>query len=210
MTNNTIAVLTADLVDSTHMSSSTYHNVIQQLNSYLSLIASEHKGTGELYRGDAFQIQFTDPFAAIKTTLLIKLGLYTAEYTDQPVLCTMSLAYGQATDLANTPNISSGPVFVASGRQLDEATSGQFSLCLPPSKQDSKAALLSAFINHHLNKLTKSQAQLLYLYIESDFAEHKKIADKLGTSRQNISNRLSSMGATLIRDYIQLVNQQLN
>jgi predicted DNA-binding protein YlxM (UPF0122 family) len=69
--------------------------------------------------------------------------------------------------------------------------------------------LLTDFLNHLLNRLTKSQAQLLYQYIEHDFAEHQKMAEFTGTSRQNISNRLGNIGAYLVRDYMAIINNKI-
>ena len=74
---------------------------------------------------------------------------------------------------------------------------------------EDEVKLLTQFLNHLLNRLTKTQAELLYQYIESSFAEHKKIADITGTTRQNISNRLGNIGAYLVRDYMTVINKKI-
>ena len=204
-----IAVLTGDLVNSTKMSDNTYKGVIKDLQRELEKANQEFGASGEIYRGDAFQVQYPEPVYALSSTLLIKLALQFSPYSVQPVQCTISLAYGQHTIYADKPNTSSGRVFVDSGRGLEKAQRGELSVSLPQHSRSPEILLLTHYLSHQLNHLTKSQAELLYQYIHSDFAEHKKIAKLTATTRQNISNRLSKIGANLVKDYIQLINTKV-
>lgn len=190
------------------MSEESYTNAIRKLKDLLSIANANNSGQGDIFRGDEFQIQYTQPDLALKSILLIKLGLYfSTPYTQ----CTMSLAYGTYDILAEKPNTSSGPAFVASGRGLEKTNRSELSLkLLSQSQQEhSDLALLTQYVSHQLNRLTKAQAKLLYLYIENDFVEHSKLAEITGTSRQNISSRLKNIGAHLIKEYINNVNQKL-
>jgi hypothetical protein len=214
-----IAVLTGDLVNSTKMSDSTYTKVIHHLKNLLHDVNDKYGAIGEVYRGDEFQIQYPTPESALKSTLLIKLALHLSEFSDKPIQCTLSLAYGDYGVYDKKPNTSSGPVFIQSGRGLEKTPRGELSLHFDEETSDSEIneklntedqiALLTQFLNHLLNRLTKTQAQLLYQYIDNDFAEHKKMAELTGTSRQNISNRLSNIGAFLVKDYINVINNNI-
>ena len=203
-----IAVLTGDLVSSTKMTNETYTNAIDSIKSHLKTANEKYHAIGEVYRGDEFQIQYPDPIQALKSTLLIKLALHLASFS-KPIQCTLSLAYGRHNIYDNKPNTSSGPVFIASGRGLEKSQRGELSLCFTQNDSDRELQLLTQFLSHLLNRLTKTQAELLYQYIDSDFAEHKKIAEITGTTRQNISNRLSNIGAFLVRDYTKNINQKI-
>ncbi|WP_286235418.1 hypothetical protein [Thalassotalea sediminis] len=203
-----IAVLTGDIVNSTKMPQQQYKNVIQSLQALLKQTEAQYQACGEIYRGDEFQIQYPNPFDAIKSSLLIKLALI-SEDTKVPVQCTLSLAYGHYDIYAEKPNTSSGPVFVNSGRQLDKTNKGDLTVSFADKNQHDNIQLLTQFLNHVLNRLTNTQAALLYQYIQSDFAEHKKLAEQTGTTRQNISNRLANIGAHLVRDYIMLIQSYL-
>lgn len=205
-----IAVLTGDLVNSTKMSSQTYTEVIQNINHLLQEMNEKYQAIGEIYRGDEFQIQYPQPIYALKSTLLIKLALHLSPYASKPIQCTLSLAYGTYDIFDEKPNTSTGQVFIESGRGLAQAQKGELRLNIEQRNMSKELILLGQFLNHSLNRLTKSQAQLLYQYIASDFAEHKKIANITGTTRQNISNRLSNVGAYLIRDYIQIINNKVS
>lgn len=204
-----IAVLTGDLVNSTKMSGETYSAVIKSLEGYLREVDEKYNASGELYRGDEFQIQYPDPIHALKSTLLIKLALHLSTFSPKPIQCTLSLAYGSHDIYADKPNTSSGPVFIESGRGLEKTPRGELSLHLAQDYNDNEINLLTQFLNHLLNRLTKTQAQLLYQYIDHNFAEHKKMADITGTTRQNISNRLGNIGAFLVRDYMEVINKQV-
>ncbi|QTH64513.1 hypothetical protein J1N51_03285 [Psychrosphaera ytuae] len=204
-----IAVLTGDIVRSTKMSERQYQDLIQLLREHISTLSNSYQARGQVYRGDEFQIHFPDPDFAIKQTILLKLLLITSPVISTPIHCTLSLAFGQHSVMDASPGTSTGPVYVDSGRKLDTSQREALVVTFSDCQNDPSLTLLTSCISHQLNKLTQSQAELLHMYIDSDFVEHQKLADKLGTSRQNISNRLSSMGAHLIRDYIQLINQKL-
>ena len=206
---NMIAVLTGDLVNSTKMSTEIYSEVISSLKGLLHDVNEKHHAIGEVYRGDEFQIQYPDPIVALKSTLLIKLALHLSTFSPKPIQCTLSLAYGTYDIYDKKPNTSSGAVFIASGRGLEKSQRGELSLHFEQQSDHDEVKLLSQFLNHLLNRLTKTQAELLYQYIDSDFAEHKKMAEITGTTRQNISNRLSNIGAFLVRDYIAVINKKI-
>lgn len=204
-----IAVLTGDVVNSTKMSKETYINVIKNIQALIVNANQQFKAEGEIYRGDAFQIQYPTPHHALKSTLLIKLALHLSSFSTKPIQCTLSLAYGNYEIYASKPNTSSGPVFIQSGRGLETTARGEISVHFGKEKLNENIKLLTQFLNHLLNRLTKTQAQLLYTYIENDFAEHKTLADLTGTTRQNISNRLSNIGGFLVKDYIKAINNKV-
>lgn len=204
-----IAVLTGDLVSSTKMTDEMYTHAIESIKSHFKTANTKYHAVGEIYRGDEFQIQYPDPIHALKSTLLIKLALHLANFSAKPIQCTLSLAYGRHNIYDNKPNTSSGPVFIASGRGLEQSQRGELSLWFTQNDSGHELQLLTQFLSHLLNRLTKTQAELLYQYIASDFAEHKKIAEITGTTRQNISNRLSNIGAFLVRDYVKAINKKV-
>ncbi|MBA6392212.1 hypothetical protein H4J38_15690 [Colwellia sp. BRX10-3] len=205
-----IAVLTGDIVNSTKMTNETYSEVIKSIKGFLREVNEKYQATGEVYRGDEFQIQYPNAVYALKSTLLIKLALHLSKFSAKPIQCTLSLAYGAYEIYDKKPNTSSGPVFIESGRGLEKAQRGELLVSFEQQANNSDMKLLNQFLNHLLNRLTKTQAELLYQYIESDFAEHKKIADLTGTTRQNISNRLGNIGAFLVRDYMAMINKTVS
>jgi hypothetical protein len=206
---NMIAVLTGDLVHSTKMTNETYSTVIKNLKTLLNEANEKYDAIGEIYRGDEFQIQYPNPVHALKSTLLLKLALHLSSFSPKPIQCTLSLAFGDHNIYDDTPNTSSGAAFITSGRGLDKTQRGELSIQFSHQTPACELSLLTQFLNHLLNRLTKTQAELLYQYIESNFAEHKKLAEITGTTRQNISNRLANIGAFLVRDYMEVINKKV-
>lgn len=204
-----IAVLTGDLVRSTKMSEQEYLDAISGLKQLMLEAKSKHQAAGDIYRGDGFQIQFPEPQFALEYALIIKLALQGASISQKPVMCTLSLAYGRYQTLSEKPNTSMGQVFIDSGRNLEATSRSDITLSIEQNTEYPELDLLTDFLSHLINKLTKSQSELLCQYIQSGYAEHKEIAKMTGTSRQNISNRLSSIGAFLVRDYIELINNKV-
>lgn len=202
-----IAVLTGDIVNSTKLPKTTYQKVIASLKTQIASIEQHYQASGDIYRGDEFQIQFCHPIDALKQTILIKLMLQSTDLYQQPIQCTLSLAFGLYETLEEKPNTSSGPVFIASGRGLEKAQRGEFVLRF--LGKDNELDLLTQYFSQLLNRLTKTQSKLLYQFILNDFTEHKEIAKLTGTSRQNISKRLNSIGATLVKGYFDAINNRI-
>ena len=194
-----IAVLTADLVDSTKLNTSELVQVTDWLENYFDRHLSNAHSS--IYRGDEFQVIFNEYQSATYQTILLKLKLQNQFQWKQ--LCTMSLAFGEATLLADTPQTSQGPVFVTSGRGLEKTKRGE--ITLHDAQLTTRAdTLLLKYVNHQMNKLTTTQIELLITYFENHFPEHKELALLTDTTRQNISSRLSAMGADLLRDFTKI------
>jgi len=210
-----IAVLTGDLVNSSKMSENTYKAAIACLKQQLALCESAYQASGEIYRGDGFQVQYPNPLLALKSSLLLKLALYQCEFgKNKPVQCTLSLAFGSSSVITESPNTSYGEVHVLSGRELEKTAKGQLSVHFQQALQHPLAqrdtALLTGFLSHQLNRLTQTQAALLHQAIELDFVSHQEMASLTGTSRQNISNRLANIGADLVKAFLHNIAQKVS
>lgn len=216
-----IAVLTGDIVHSTKMTDTLYQATLDSLRDSFERMQLGSPDAAQIYRGDGFQVQFTKPRDALKHTLLLKLSLHSCALSSKPILTTLSLAFGDYSKLDEKPNTSSGPVFVSSGTGLEHTARGDLSIHLAetailqtPSSETVRVKdnieLLTHFLNHIVNRLTQTQARLLYQYIEHDCPEHHVLAELTGTTRQNISNRLSNIGAHLIKKYMASVARGVN
>ena len=199
-----IAVLTAELVSSTKLQPNELTKVTKWLESYFSNISCDDNIQASLYRGDEFQLVFKNHRSALLHSLLIKLKLQ-IEF-NWPQHCTMSLAFGVSDSMTNSPATSQGPVFISSGRGLSKTKRGELSIHFSEDEDEFKNLLLK-YVNHQLNKLTITQVELLTLFIENEFPEHKELAKITNTSRQNISNRLSAMGADLIKEFLTIYKE---
>lgn len=206
-----IAVLTADLVNSTKLDKQAYLNVIDYLKSLLSPLLDDEKISFEIFRGDSFQVVFTDPVNAMRISLMIKLALLAGAHA-QSIKVTQSLAIGTYDHLSNKPGESSGEVFIKSGRELESTTKGNLSIH-SQFLDNYGFGLTTQFLNHHLCQLSNKQAEVAHLYLKFHYPEQGVIASKLQITRQNVAAHLKRGGAELIKAYIleyeALMNRQL-
>lgn len=196
-----IAVLTADVVHSTKLDDLQYQAMIRTLKLLLGTVATQTDVYSDIYRGDGFQAVFTNPKDAVRLSLVIKLGLLT-QIPDLSVSLTQSLAVGDYTSLNTKTGESNGPVFVASGRGLEQAKKGTFNIELS-TENTQGFDIATAFLDHQLNQLSIKQASVGYLYLLHGFPEQNQLATELKMTRQNVATHLKRGAFDLIKAYIQ-------
>ncbi|WP_018981742.1 nucleotidyl cyclase domain-containing protein [Salinimonas chungwhensis] len=199
-----IAVLNADLVGSTRLTPEDYTQTIADIEDYLQGLKHQHNVIYSLYRGDEFQVAFEHPEAAVTTLLKLKLWLASANLS-HPLQSTISLAYGPGELTGEDPGKANGETFILAGRTLDKMRPGQLAINLL-HKETPALTVICQQLSYILNRLNTSQTTLLYDYVYEDFPTHQNLADKLATSRQNISERLSAAGADLLPGFIDYMN----
>ncbi|MBU2976908.1 hypothetical protein [Alteromonas sp. C1M14] len=204
-----LAVITGDLVNSTKLSTEQYQYTISTLTGYLETIGTTTLCDFALYRGDGYQIVFTDPTYAAAHLLQLKLFL-NSQLDGLQVDCTQSLAYGEGTHTKGNPGISSGDVFIRSGRRLEDVKSGEFTFSMPNDDSQEGVDIMCHQLSYIINRLSKKQCKLVYQYLVLDFPLHQVLADNEGTTRQNISERLRAAGADLLKPFIHYINQRIN
>ncbi|MBF7072812.1 sigma-70 family RNA polymerase sigma factor [Glaciecola sp. MH2013] len=196
-----VAVLTSDIVHSTHLSPDEYKAVIASLTVILTRVAKENDAVFEIFRGDGFQMYFKRIDVAIKCTLVVRLYMQ-AGIECKSVLLTQSLAIDMFDDLTDKPGTSSGKAFLISGRQLDNAKRGDLIITLPSALSAPGLILSTKFLQQLLSGLTTKQANVLYHYVDQSYPEQKVIAKALDMTRQNVATHLKRGGADLISEYI--------
>lgn len=193
-----IAVETADVVNSTKLNNTLFEKADSVLNDELQSHVKAFNTSFQRYRGDAFQVLYNKPQVAVTCALMNRLRLQFDVY-EKPVLLTQSIAIGE-----QQPDNKMGDIFIASGRQLDVLKRAGFAVGFEDSSEQApiNMSLATLFLNDLLNHLTQKQAETLYWYIKTDFAEHHIIAKKLNSTRQNISIHLARAKAELVKAYI--------
>ena len=201
-----IAVITGDLVDSTQLSAADYQCTVKALKGYLATLVESYDVVYSVYRGDGFQL--ASPHAAQLATLLLRIKLWLASGKQAPpVDCALAGVCGSGEIYGDDPGENTGPALISSGRSLDALRGPQISIEIENSPHNEALAVLCAQQSYILNRLSESQCELLYRYIEHGFPTHQQLASQLGTSRQNISERLRAAGAEPLCRFIDFVNK---
>ncbi len=194
-----VAVETSDIVGSTLLTSEQLSHVMKGLREYLDKYQQDKNAIVEFYRGDAYQILYKNPVNSFRKLLLIKL--YLLSHFDLPVLVTQSLAIGGIPAPVTQLNDRMDKVFIASGRQLETLSSAQIGV--DPEYFSSAFTLATQFFNRMLEGMSAKQALVVYWYINDNFPEQKKIAERLDMTRQNVNTHLLRANIDLIRHYLE-------
>ncbi|QPG07071.1 hypothetical protein IT774_08220 [Salinimonas marina] len=201
-----IAVITGDLVDSTQLSPADYQITVKALKTYLTTLVKDYDAIYSVYRGDGFQL--VSPHAAQLATLMLRTKLWLAAGKQAPpVQCALAGVCGSGTIHGDDPGEHTGPALITSGRTLDGLRGPQLSIEIENSPYNEALAVLCVQQSYLLNRLSESQSELLYRYVERQFPTHQQLADQLGTSRQNISERLRAAGADPLVRFIDFVDK---
>lgn len=195
-----VAVETSDIVGSTEMSGALRKQVVDSIKSRYSELLMDNKSQFDFFRGDAYQVLYADATESLKQALLTKL--YLLAFLPQAVQITQSLAIGKTQEISSKMGENMDEVFVRSGRNLDSLDSAYLHVYCADFSDDFN--LIMTCMNRFLSNITRKQAEMLYWWILWDFPEHKKIAEHLNVSRQNINTHLLRGNADL---YKALLNQ---
>lgn len=203
-----IAVMNVDLVGSSQLTAANYQSTLAALEHYLEEMRQQYNFIYSVYRGDEFQIATRHPDTAGKLLLEIKLWL-ASEQAGLPLQCTISLALGPGTVTGTDPGKANGDTYILAGRTLDSLRSGQLMINVTDKKIGALPVICHQ-LSYILNRLNTSQVSLLYDYVKNDFPTHQYLAEKLSTSRQNISERLRAAGAELLPEFIAYTQQLIS
>ncbi|RUO32012.1 hypothetical protein CWE12_03215 [Aliidiomarina sedimenti] len=197
-----IAVLTGDLVHSSKLSEQQLNQAQQLLQQQINR-HTQSGGRGELYRGDAFQLALPEARDAIKAALLVVCTLRA-----NGVALTLSVGIGDGP-VAKRSATAQQQAYVLSGRGLELTSRGELTVHSDHSAANQSLQLNTAFLSFLLQNLTRKQAEVLYDWVNHDFCEHHLVAERLQTSRQNVSLHLRKLGGHLVESYCQTFAQWL-
>jgi hypothetical protein len=196
------AVLTADIVHSTKLNAKDYALVMKTLQKFLTSQAARYRCTFEIFRGDSFQVLYTNVIDAMNSVLLIRLYLQSG-IECPAVRLTQSIAIGRVEQASSNLSSSLGEAFILSGRALDTSSRGSLVINFGSDLSSTDLTVSTLFLRHMLNGLTEKQAEVLYYYINFDFPEQRRIADHMNMTRQNVATHLKRSGAELVRAYLE-------
>lgn len=192
-----ITVLSGDIVASSSYTAAQLNNVIAALKSHFTEWQQHCDLRWQVYRGDAFQAYVSEPGQGLALALSVRARLATLTPQCQ---ATQSLAVGQAELLRESPGESQGPVFEQSGRQLESQENGSLQLALThPELSTLSAWQLAVMLFDKLTgDLSQRQAEILLAWLQAPELSQQALADKLGTSRQNVHLHFKRMNMDAI------------
>ncbi len=196
-----IAVLTADLIDSSNYESDFLERVIETLQEqfiYFEKNLAEKTSNFSIYRGDSFQGIINRPEKALLCSLLLKTALnkLESEANSSIIKADLKLAIGIGSFDLKRDEISesNGEAFQFSGRTLDAMKSGSRKLMLKTSNIDVNAEFdtsLSLF-DFIADRWSIASAEVIFYLLQG--LKEKEIAKIVGISQSAVNQRKKAAG----------------
>ena len=196
-------VITGDIVGSSQIKTGYRKDLLDCLNMMKSQLQCVSPFKMELFRGDSFQLLIENPSAAAKIALLLRAGLisHTPCKDDGMWDAKISLGIGNVEFLSDSIVTSDGEAFHYSGRQLDQMGKHRLTIKTPWQDVDDELEVSTSFVDDIVMGWSSKQAGMIYLSFKEDLPK-KEVAERIGTSVQNVRNVLSSARESLIRKYL--------
>ena len=194
-----IAVLTADLIDSTSYSESLMSHVMAVLKEEFADIEKKYPSSDfNIYRGDSFQGVLKNPAEALAVMLQIKTAILSISTTKKGKLreadLRIAIGIGSLDYHGNSVEESNGQAFQFSGRSLDEMKAeGRKTRLKTPNDTINGEFDASLFLLDEISdRWSTASAEVIYFLLKG-FKE-KEIASELGISQSAVNQRKKAAG----------------
>lgn len=176
MKEKQIAIITADIIDSTEIQFSNREVLFAKFNEGLEIVKKEFDIEFEWYRGDAFQVKIITPSKGARISLLIKFWIKSIEKEIKKA-CDIRISLGLGKGEWNRDRIlvSDGEAYRISGRNLDSLKKNKQTIVFDSDDSNSGALKIeSVLLNTIIENITPSQSIVLFHklrgYKESDIS----------------------------------------
>ncbi|HLX67772.1 MAG TPA: hypothetical protein VKR41_12275 [Puia sp.] len=175
------AVLTADIVNSTKLSSSQEERLLEVLDKFLN--PHPH----EFYRGDSFQAYIKKPSEALELALACRaltIKITTTEEASVRGDIRIGIGIGEITAPVSSPGSAKGEAFLISGRELDGLQKTERRLAI--SSGDKMANIGFEIAANYLDSIfldmTAKQADVIMSLLQGVTQQHLAISSKRAKS----------------------------
>ncbi|URQ89184.1 hypothetical protein [Pseudoalteromonas sp. SCSIO 43101] len=193
-----IAVISGDLIKSQKIPQQEYDAMLYQLDQSLRFVAKRFNASFSIYRGDALQIQLTEPEQVCHAAILLYLQMKAANYELR-----QSLAIGSLDNSRADIKTATGSAYTLSGRGLDNMGHQRLTLQIDNQPLEEGFLLNIELIEVLLEKMSQKQANALFYYLTTEHNNHAELAKELATSRANVTKLLNLAHYQLIERFIQ-------
>lgn len=203
-------VITADVVGSTQIKIEDRGTLPALLNELIREIAQcrpELKLQVDIFRGDSFQVWVEKPECAPLVALLLRAGLRKSALCagEQQLDARISVGIGDVAYRDATVSQSDGEAFVLSGRGFDQLGKQQRLMVQTPSETTNEELRVeTAFVDDIVSNWSALHSKIMYQALLYETSQGE-LAEKNGTSQQNVRKRLEKAKVKLIRMYLDRV-----
>lgn len=204
-----ISIITGDIVNSRgHIQS---NNWLEVLKTALSRFGKEPL-KWEIYRGDSFQLEITEPEKALLTAIYIKACIKTFKNID----VRMAIGIGNKDFVSEKITEANGEAFVFSGEKFETLKKERQTLAIQTNNQELNQAL-NVYLKLALiamDNWSTASAEFVKTMIENEKLSQQEIGEILGISQSSVSERYSRAYFSEILDlnsqYIYLIKKLIH
>lgn len=203
-------VITADVVGSTQIKiedRGTLPALLRELIREIAQCRPELKLQVDIFRGDSFQVWVEKPECAPLVALLLRAGLRMSALRagEQQLDARISVGIGDVAYRDATVSQSDGEAFVLSGRGFDQLGKQQRLIVQTPSETTNEELRVeTAFVDDIVSNWSALHSKIMYQALLYETSQGE-LAEKNGTSQQNVRKRLEKAKVKLIRMYLDRV-----
>ena len=177
------SVITGDIIQSRKTSTPVW---LPKLKRTLSL-EGKSPGTWQVYRGDSFQVEVTDPTRAFLTVIRIKATIKSIKNLD----VRMAIGIGDKKYTSKSVAESDGGAFVHSGEKFETLKKNKQTLAIQTNWPDFDREMNVFFrlATIPMDNWTTNSAELIQIVTNHPNLTQKAIAKRLGVTQPSISER---------------------
>ncbi|SFD63812.1 SatD family protein [Flavobacterium phragmitis] len=176
------SVITGDIIGSRQQKSEHWVEDLKKILTPFGVTPSQW----EIYRGDEFQIEVSNPEEALLTTILIKARLRAIKSDAR-----MSIGFGDKTHNASKISESNGSAFIHSGELFETLKKQKVTLALRTGDTnfDEKLNLMLQLALTFMNSWLVQSSEFIALAIENPTLSQEELGQKLGINQAAVSRR---------------------
>lgn len=176
------SVITGDIIGSRQQKSEHWVEDLKKILTPFGQTPSQW----EIYRGDEFQIEITNPEDALLAAILVKAHLRAIKSDAR-----MSLGFGNKTHHAERISESNGAAFIHSGELFETLKKQKVTLALRTgdSNLDEKLNLMIQLALTFMDSWLVQSAEFVALAIENPTWSQEELGQKLGINQAAVSRR---------------------
>ena len=191
-----ISIITGDVINSQKVSP---HIWLQRLKLELDGVGKSPL-TWEIYRGDSFQVEVTDPSRALLTAIKIKAAIKSINEMD----VRLAIGVGNKTYEASKITESNGSAFVYSGETYESLVKSKQNLAIatPSNKLNQEMNLLFRFALIVMDNWSVNSAKVVYNALTNPGYSQEELGKALNIKQNSVSSALKRACFSEISDML--------
>ncbi len=208
-----VAVITADLIDSSNYSEALTNGVISAIKQEFKNFKKQFEADFKIYRGDSLQGILEHPQHALLAALILKSAVLKQSAGEKTRAdLKISIGIGEIDFKAKNLEESNGPAFHFSGRALDAMKTENTKIAITTADENlnSEFEASLALLDEITTRWSIASAEVVYYLLY-----HKKeveIAQELGISQSAVNQRKKAAGweavSKLLKRYESLISKR--